>query len=429
MSCKAVAGALALFASMACGRPGAIAPVPSASLAPQPAQAPRGPLSPRHVGAIQLLSVELPDPGTVIGGQYAGRQFATQRGSIRLTEGSRRRLSTLSVAVAESALAGAGFRVRGPGVPSSDAQPLQGVRFALSGRVSELEVRAVGDVAPIQIEARAEIAWELIDIVAGAAVWGARTRGHVSLSDSLELAVVRALGGAARSLAADTSFLMALGRERPRDLDYLMGSGLPERRIPAGEEPLAIGEQDRNPSPDTVPLARVRSGVVTLHAERQNDVIAIVITADGLAITTSDAARPGRRLFARFESGVERPVRVIRRLRRSRLALVQVSCPDPCATVDWSADGLRGGASVLIVGTPSPGVAGISYGYGEVGGRWGLFNRGLRTLEAGMVLLGGEPLAHPGDGRVVGVVVMRSNVAAALPLSEAFRSLGLRAVN
>lgn len=421
-------GALAALVSVvACGPP---SPVPSTPvLRAPPEAAPRGPLSPRHVGAIQLLAIELPDPGAVIGAQYGGRLFATQRGVIRLTEGSRRRLSLLVAARAESALAGAGYRVRGPGIPTSDARTLEGVRFALSGRVSQLEVRAMGDVAPIQIETRAEIAWELLDIAAGASVWGGRTRGEVRLADNLEECVVEALAGAARSLAADSAFLVALGAERPRDLDYLTGAGLPERRIPSGDEPLEIGEEDRNPAPDTVPLARVRSGVVTLHAERQPDMIAILLTADGLAIAGSDAARPGRRVFARFESGVERPVRVIRRFSRSRLALVQVSCPDPCATVDWEPARLRGGAQVLIVGTPSPGVPGVTFGYGEVGGPWGLFNRGLRTLDAGMVLLGGEPVARASDGKVIGVVVTRSNVPAVLPLAEAFRALRIRAVS
>ncbi len=382
-----------------------------------------GPLSARHVGAIQLLHIELPDAGTVIGGRYAGQLYATRRATFTLGEAARRRLSILALMQAESALAAAGFTVRRSGPRTGEARPLAGVRFALTGRTSHLDVREIGDVVPAPVLARTEVAWELLDVAAGAPVFGQRTHGEAQLDGDIEVAVLQAIGRAAASLAADSGFLRALAAPPPRDIEYLLDAlnAAPVPR-PAGE--VVLRETDRNPVTDGSLEDRVGAGVVTVLGSTAGEATAFLLTRDGVALTSAAAAR-GPRLFARFGTGVERPARVLRVHGRSGVALLHIACTESCATVDWALARLRSTTAVFAVGAPFGGGPAV-FAYGELGGRWGLFSGGLLTLDAPGVFFGGEPVARALDGRVIGITIARGSAPAVMPLAEALRVLGVR---
>ena len=106
-----------------------------------------------------------------------------------------------------------------------------------------------------------------------------------------------------------------------------------------------------------------------------------------------------------------------------RLALVQVSCPDPCRTVvpalaAWPTKG----HGVMAVGAPFEDGESYQVGRGRDSGACGLFSGPLHEMDLGVGMLGGEPVAHEGDGSVFAVMTLPG---CALRLDAALRALGV----
>lgn len=408
-------GAVALAAACAagCGRRGAD-------------MAPVVPFDPSRVGAVVFLGLDLPAPGSVVGGHYKGAQFGTQQWTYRLTAATRAAWGQAVRGRGEALLRGVGFRVQPIG-PAADLTRLRGVQYGLLGRVSAIQVRTTGDVEPYRADAAVEIEWELLDVGSGAVVFGRMTRGSgraVGTADSAALAAVDE--AFVHLLAADELHAALRVVRAPPDA---LGSSRYVRPVPDPDEVIIITPSDLNISTASGgAVGRIADATVMLRGP--GDAFygtAILLTRDGLALTTTRSARnlrPSRRPLAVFPSGVARPVRTLRQHRGTGVALIQVACPDDCITADWEAvPSLPAMAPVIVVG--SGGRTGtVSVSHGNVGGQWGLA-RGF-TIQ-GVQAMEGQAIARVSNGKVFALVTDASDRIVGVSLAEILRGLKVRA--
>ena len=377
-------------------------------------------LAPEAVGMIAVLNVELPEGG-VIGGHFDGVQFQRRVSDLTMTEGLRRALMQRARFAADTVLQQHGYAVRSSGAPTSDASRLDGVRFALTASVGDVRVRSEGSTPPLRVQASADVTWELIDLAAGAPVFGTRQSAFGRTDDSIEIAIVQAIGRSLAQLLADSAFRAALSAPRPAGLERLHGfeSGRRDRIEP--DQFLVLRPEDRNQSSSPHPVDRVAAGTVAL-SNRRDMVSAFLISRDGLALSVSWIGRRHARLTARFPNGVERPARLLRE--RGSFALFEVSCPDPCQTVDlvdedWTSER----DSLFTLGAPWRTGESWFISRGEGGGRCGLF--GGRSRSLGLddnIEVRGQPVARP-DGRVFAIGLQAGREACAVSLREVLREL------
>lgn len=371
--------------------------------------------------SIMYLGLELPVAGTVLGGHYAGNNL--RQNSYQLNDGARTRWAMGARERGEAILRGAGFQVRTINPATSDAQALFGVQYGLSGQVHQLNVRTTGTAEPFHVEVQALIGWELLDLGSGTAVFGRELEGTMRATGGVEEIIGQALDDAMARLVADQLFRNAIAVPRS-----VPGGDRPvtfTRAIPGPDEPLTIGPDDQLVFPDSGPVGRIVAGVVLLRGRDHALGTAFVITKDGLAIADAHAVRGFDRVRARLPSGVDRPVRLLRRGRSLDFALVQLACPGECTTVDWEAPpGVPVFTNVVAVGAPAREGDPGTVSFGRVGGRWGLAN-GV-TLEGMEDIVGGEPVGRTSSGKVFGVVSVRRGRRVVLMLSEVFRSLKIQ---
>lgn len=400
----------------ACARPAAPPAAAPPDAAPAPAPAP----APGTVGTITVLEVVMPEPGTTIGEQYAGTQFAQRVGTMHMTEAVARRWSALARSDAEAVLRLRGYSVRSVALPTSDAARADEVRFALTATVQRLAIRTEGRNAA-NIEATAVVGWELLDLAAGSAVFGRQTEGVARDVDTAEVAARAAFQQALAVLLADSAFLAVIQRSRSEVSDAAdLGEGY-ARRLPGPRDSVVLQPWDANVVPADGPVVRVAAGIVSIRARDGVVGTGFLITRDGLAVTRSSVARRGDAgLWARFPSGIQRRARTVRT--HGRLALVQVACPDACRTVElgsdvWPVDGV----SLMAVGAPADDREAVAVSIGTTAGGCGLFSGSLRQLDImGGAPEVGEPLARADDGTVVAVV---TRTGCASPLVDVLRSL------
>ncbi len=367
-----------------------------------------------------FLGLDLPEVGTVIGGLYGGAAFEVRQTTYQMSEAARAGWSRAARLRGETVLHQAGFTVRGVGGATSDLVAVDDeVRFGIQGRVSALEVRTFAG-AGARVEARAEVAWDLLDVPRGAVIFGRTHTGVARINGRLDEAVADAFDAALSQLVLDTLFHFAL---MAPSLATDAG-GNPAFIVPVEGEPIPIAGEDLNPSLDSGAVERVLAGVVTLRGPDQIYGTAFLLTRGGLALTTHRAVRQARRIRARLPSGVVRPVQVLRHHAGLDIALIQIACPAACPTVDWDAIGLpEVNADIVTVGAPENDAAPPFVSRGRIGGRWGLANGVTLITQGDEVVNGGEPVALAANGKVVGLVSARPGRRTALLLGEVLRAL------
>lgn len=381
-------------------------------------------------GTIAVLGLDFPDPGP-IGTHLAGVNFPVRAGTIHLTDGTRRNWTLAAALRIAARLDRLGYAVAQGAMPTSDAVLLEGVRFALTGRITDLAIEQTGSTGPLEVDVRVEISWELLDLLGGASVAGLRVAGRAHMRDSLSAAVLLAVDRSLVGAFHEPSFLAALAA--PAALGALLVAGpdatarplTPTRRLVAGmRETIRLTTADLNVLADTSLVLQLAAGVVTLTSADANDETAFLITRDGLALTTGRAVAQGRRVFARFLTGVERPVRLLR-TGSGGIALVQVDCPGPCYTVPWTTDRGQTPTGVVAVGAPFGGDPMYALARGRTAGARGRTHAGHIRLDVEAGLTGGEPVAREADGQVIAIAASRARSMGAVPLMDAFESLGL----
>jgi hypothetical protein len=378
-------------------------------------------LNPRDLGTVLFLGLDLPDAGTVIGGHYAGAAFEVRQTTYRMSEAARAGWARAARLRGETVLHGAGFLVRSVGAATSDLVTVdEDVRFGIQGRVSTIEVRTFAR-AGARVEARVEVAWDLLDVPRGSVIFGRTHAGTSRTASRMDEAVADAFDVALSRLVEDTLFQAAL-------LAPIVATdvaGAPgEFIVPVADEPIPIAAADLNPSLDSGAVERVLAGVVTLRSPDQVYGTAFLLSRSGLGLTTNRVVRQTRRLRARLPSGVVRPVRVLRHHTGLDVALIQVACPAACPTVDWDGRGLPAvNAAIVTVGAPAGDAAPPVVARGRIGGRWGLAHGVTLDTQGDELVSGGEPVALASSGKVVGLVSGRPGRRTALLLREVLRVL------
>ena len=414
---RRAASALALLALAACApQPVQIASSPVSS--PEP-EGPPIAYAPRSAGVITLLSVELPEAGTIIGGHYQGVQYDRLRGNIVMADGTRDRWMQTTRAAGDSVLIGQGFRVQVPGPPTSDAEPMRGVRFGLAATVTQLRLRTVGYVEPLQIDASARVAWELLDLASGASVFEGSSDATVRSADSLDQAVPRVVAAALARLTEQPSFQRAIMAPRPiYAQDLLLADFV--HRIPHDGDTVTLSATKQHMNAETGMLG----GVVVLHGSRGFSASAIVLTSDGLALAPAEVARQ-RWIWSRNFDGRTRAARVLRSA--GEVALVELSCMEACETVLWERDTtLANKARVVWVGGRAymrNAAMGVVYAWK---------NLQVRRARDGTLSWRTKgrpvPVAGAGVAREDGVVVGMATRSGVVPVGQALGALGVTVV-
>jgi len=368
-----------------------------------------------------LIAVELPPPGTPIGGHFQGANFSARQMGYQMTDAARLRWSLEAKRRGERQLRLAGYFVEEV-ESSSDARRLDNVDYGLSGQVQAIDVRTTGSSPPHLVDASVEVSWELLDLLSGGVILGRNVTGSTRLTGTVDSAVIIAIEQSLGRLLADSVFLRALSAPRS-DAPVDIGRGW--RPLPARDDTIFVDLDDLNPSPDTAALARITFGVASLHGAGGGYFgSAFLLTRDGMALTADRvmrSARGARNLRARLSSGVERPVRMVRRDIGLNVALIQIQCPGDCPTVDWRTPPFVDVSQpVMIVGATgtravmSPGL---------IGGRWGLAHGVTLDTDSGSA---GEPIGSPSSGRVFAMVGGVPGRPMALMLDQILRVLRVR---
>ena len=377
---------------------------------------------PMASGTIVLTGLEFPDAGTTIGGHYGGATFDVFQFGYQISEPVRQRWSRDARGRAEAVLRGAGLRVRSIGM-SADPTQLRGIQYGLGGHVTSLQVRSSGNAEPYRVDAQVEVAWELLDLGTGEAIFGRTLRGTAREVGTIDSIVGRAVDGALVRLAADSGFRYALAELR-LDPDAGIATQF-TRALPQRGDTILLSAEDRNPSRDSSVVGRISAGLATIKNPDQVFGTGFVLTRDGLAIVPARSVRNGRRLRARLANGVERPVRIVRANRALDVALVQIACTE-CETVDWEAPAsVEVFTQIITVGASADYVDGTLVTFGRIGGRWGMYT-GVTLDVADDKLAGGEPIARATSGKVFGLVSSRPGVRTAMLLSEVLAALRVR---
>ena len=403
-----------LFGASCHAPPGAVRPERSNDrIDPPPAGA--LPFNASEAGRIVLLSVDLPEAGTVIGGHYEGVQFDRQRSSLQMADGPRDQWMEAARLAGDSALSAAGFRVELLTAPTGDPQALQGVRFGLAGRVTQMDLRTTGYVEPFVIDCSVRVEWDLLDFATGAAIYEGRSTARIRGADSLASGVARATALALSHLVGESAFQRAVMSPRPLLIEDLLVAEF-ARRMPEPYDTIFLDTAQQFLSPSGGTMA----GVAQLNGSRGYRGTALVLTRDGLALAPASVGRQ-RWLWALHADGRRRAVRVLRVA--SDAALVELSCPDGCATVPWVVDStLEDGARVVWYGGGALAISMLApgLGYGERTLRVQQTRSGTAwTLRGRRKLTNGEAIARTPDGMMVGV----ATPTGVLPLQDVFTRL------
>ena len=371
--------------------------------------------------SIMFLGLELPEAGTELGGHYTGGNNLRQS-SYHMQEGARTRWTQLAADRGEAILRAVGFRVHSV-TPGSGARPVYDVQYGLLGQVRQLQVRTRGPSQPFAIEVETRIGWELLDLGSGSAVFGRELETTTRESGDLEQVMGVVLDQAVSRLMDDGAFRNAIAVPRSAPGGEIPASF--RRAVPGSRDTIVIGLDEQMIDSTTGPTDRISAGVVTLRGRNEPLGMAFILTRDGLALADARLLRSIDRVRARLPSGVDRPVRLLRRGSSLDVVLIQVACPGACVTVDWDApESVPVFTSAIAVRAPQEDGEPPFVMTGRVGGRWGIAS-GI-TVEGMDEIDGGEPVGRASSGKVFGVVSVRRGRRAVLMLDEVFRSLRIQ---
>ena len=177
----------------------------------------------------------------------------------------------------------------------------------------------------------------------------------------------------------------------------------------ASLEPMRINRTELNPSADENPISKARAGVIGIRG-RSGSGSGIVISSRGLALTNFhviEGELEGQ-VEAVLPDGGSFPVTVMRYDEAADIALVRISCPSDCTTVDLSAEDPEIGSEVYVIGTPVSAALSQSVTRGIVSG---IREAGeltyLQTDAAANPGNSGGPIVDATTGMVIGVLTLK----------------------
>ena len=177
----------------------------------------------------------------------------------------------------------------------------------------------------------------------------------------------------------------------------------------ASLEPMRINRTELNPSADENPISKARAGVIGIRG-RSGSGSGIVISSRGLALTNFHVIEDelDGQIEAVLADGRSFPVTVVRYDADADIALMRVSCPSDCTTVDLSAEDPEIGLEVYVIGTPVSAALSQSVTRGIVSG---IREAGeltyLQTDAAANPGNSGGPIVDATTGMVMGVLTLK----------------------
>jgi len=417
---------LIVFGSLAC----ASAPV-GTSLSPVRQLAPIS-VAGRVRDTVVFLGVDFSNVGSPVGGHYDGL-LKVYQGPVRITTATVASWSQWTGQIGQAAFTQAGYPIRALSPAFSQLQSYSGVHFAIAAKASSVRVDTYGRLAGDNTQASITVTWELFDARSRSVIYTAMTAGDARTAGQSGDAIADAFRMALASFLADESLVSALQKASSPVRVTRAADNVAWRRVMPRESDM-IDFVSRDPKIDARPasLARVSAAVIALGGDTGFG-SAFLLTRDGLALTNFHVVREQQTLTARFESGTERPVRVLRVDSVADLALIEVFCPTDCSTVSLGPDGYPApGTEVYAIGTPVSQSLDHTVTKGIVSA---LRRRGSITLLQTDAAVNpgnsGGPLVDVKTGNVVGIVTLKLVTAGveglgfAISIDDALRTLGL----
>jgi len=381
---------------------------------------------------IVFLGIELPAPGTELGGYFNGllkiRQ-STNYMTADMQSGWSQEIRDGGARLLESA----GYQLRSVSPLFSQMQSYEGVRRALAGRMTSLQVDVYGSLAGGKTEVQLDVDWEVLDLTNHNVVYRHQTNGAASVGGTSAHAVGYALRAAMLRLVADSAFARSfVTHPTPPPATYRTVSANWRRPLPGLADLLTIHRGALNPYPSTSPLERALHGTVTILGD-QGSGSAFLITRDGLALTNHHVIAQQQSLVARFPDGRQLAVRVLRSDSAADVALIEVACDSQCNTVDLDATLTADvGSEVYVVGTPLTEQLANTVTRGIVSGV---------RLEHGVTLIQTDAAVNPGNsggpildarsGKAYAIVKFKlvgpaEGLGFGVAVADALRILGIR---
>lgn len=215
-----------------------------------------------------------------------------------------------------------------------------GARFLIAGQVLSLTTPSSDSSVAMTIQ------WRVFDAGAHLTAIRATADARVIQAGDADAAVEAAVASALSDFLGRDSVRSVL---RPAPVTATTTNW--RRSIPQAEAVIELRASDLNIAAGRSPLERSLPGVVSLRGSAGIG-SAFVIARDGLAITNFHVVQNQRGLTASFRNGGSAAVRVVRTDSTNDLALIEVSCPNDCYTVDLYSGVPPLGADVFAIGSP-----------------------------------------------------------------------------
>jgi S1-C subfamily serine protease len=417
---------LILFGSLAC----ATSPV-GTSLSPAPQLAPIS-VAGRVRDTVVFFGIDFSNVGSRVGNHYDGL-LKVYQGPVEITAATVASWSQWTKEIGQTGFTRAGYPLRQVSAAFSQLQSYSGVHFAIAGKASQVRVDTYGRLAGNNTQASITITWELFDARSRSVIYTAMTSGDATTAGQSGDAIANAYRMALASFLADESLVRALQNASTPVRAPRAADNVPWRRIlPRESDIIEFASKDQKIDARQSPIAGASVAVVALRGDTGFG-SAFLLTKDGLALTNFHVVREQQTLTARFEGGVERPVRVVRVDSLADLALVEIFCPTDCSTAALGPEGFPAiGTEVYAIGTPVSESLDHTVTKGIVSA---LRRRGpitlLQTDAAVNPGNSGGPLVDAKHGSVVGVVTLKlvtegvEGLGFAISIDDALRTLGV----
>ena len=384
----------------------------------------------RSTDTIVFLGIDLAAMNPTVGDHYNGLLKIRQH-SIHVTPTVSTTWATWMRDIGTRELQNAGYALKVTSSLFGQLENYAGVRFALAGKPAAVSVDTYGALAGNQTRARVAIAWETFDVRLKSVIYRVQTSGEATTSGTSGDAVAVAFRIAMRELLARVDFVDAVvqstsrvAESQPADLGW-------RRTIPSESELILLRAGDANPMPNVSPLEQATAAVVSLRGDEALGA-AVMISRDGLALTSLHVIRGQSRVTAGFRDGTDRPVRLVRGDSVADLALVEVLCPADCPTIGLAPETASVGADVFAIGTPLAMSLTNSVTKGIVSG---VRRRGsVAVIQTDAALNPGNsggPLVAAGSGACLGIVTSKlvgegvEGIGFAVVIDDALRALGV----
>jgi hypothetical protein len=415
-----------LLGSLAC----ATAPVGTA-LSPTPRLAPIS-VAGRVRDTVVFFGIDFSSVGSRIGNHYDGL-LKVYQGPVEITPSTVASWSQWTREIGQAEFTRAGYSLRQVSAAFSQLQSYSGVHFAIAGKASRVRADTYARLAGNKTQASITVTWELFDAGSRSVIYTAMTSGDATTAGQSGDAIVNAFRMALASFLADESLVSALQKGSSPVRVAKVADNVPWRRaLPRESDIIEFASKEKKLDTRPASLAGVSAAVVALRGDTGFG-SAFLLTKDGLALTNFHVVEGQQTLTARFESGTERPVRVVRVDSLADLALVEVFCATDCSTVSLGGEGFPAtGTEVYAIGTPVSQSFDHTVTKGIVSA---LRRRGSITLLQTDAAVNpgnsGGPLVDVKTGNVVGVVTLKvaregvEGLGFAISIDDALRTLGL----